>query len=63
MNKDKPICKWWVSMEQPECGNVATDKIKVKTRIVEATVDVCHEHKVEHNRRGRMVRTTAGPKQ
>jgi hypothetical protein len=42
-------CKWYVSIEQPECGKSAPHRVKVKTAATQATVDLCDEHYAVHN--------------
>ena len=38
-------CKWYVSIDRPECGLVAVTTVTVKTRTTQARVDLCPEHK------------------
>lgn len=45
-----PPCKWYISIEQPECGKPAPFKVHVRGKVTNATVDVCQEHKAEHDR-------------
>jgi hypothetical protein len=45
-----PPCKWYVSVETPECGKEAPYRVKVKTKVTTATVDLCEEHKAVHDR-------------
>lgn len=44
-----PPCKWYVSIEQPECGDPAPYKVTVKGRVTQATVDLCDKHKALHD--------------
>jgi hypothetical protein len=42
-------CRWYVSIEVPECGKEAPHRVKVKTKVTTATVDLCNEHKALHD--------------
>jgi hypothetical protein len=50
MTKKKETCKWYVSIEEPECGKVATSSVKTKiTRRDSAKVPLCTEHKHKYD--------------
>lgn len=50
--KQPDHCKFYVSIEQPECGEVATKSVKVNTPSVVATVPLCEKHVGVANQRG-----------
>lgn len=41
-------CKWYVSIDQPECGKKSTEMVRVKTRLVDVTVPLCPQHLARH---------------
>lgn len=43
-------CKWYVSFEQPECGDPAPYRVLVRGKVTKATVPLCNKHKGEHDR-------------
>jgi len=53
-----PPCKWYVSVDQPECGKPAPFKLKVKGKVTQAVVDVCEDHKALHDREFARLRTS-----
>lgn len=55
---ERPTCKWYVSDEIPECGRPAVAKVRVKGRVTRATVDVCEQHKAEHDESFAKLRTS-----
>lgn len=42
-------CKFYVSIDKPECGTQATAYIRVKTRTGETLVPLCSMHKARHD--------------
>jgi hypothetical protein len=50
-------CRWYVSIQQPECGEVASHTVKVKTKVTQATVDLCDSHYAIHNENFAKIRT------
>ncbi|HWI70261.1 MAG TPA: hypothetical protein VNS88_18160 [Nitrospiraceae bacterium] len=58
MEKERRTCKWFVSEAQPECGKPAVAKVRVKGRVTQATVDVCSQHKAEHDESFAKLRTS-----
>lgn len=57
-NKPPRTCSWFVSEDQPECGEPATSKVKVRGKITQATIDVCPKHKAEHDENFAKLRTS-----
>lgn len=55
--QDLPPCKWYISIDEPECGKPAPFKLKVRGKITVAIVDVCDDHKAEHDRLFAKLRT------
>ena len=49
METERRTCKWFVSDAQPECSKPAVAQVRVKGRVTRATVDVCSQHKAEHD--------------
>lgn len=50
-------CQWYVSIEQPECGEPAVAKVRVKGKVTRATVYLCSRHKAEHDENFAKLRT------
>lgn len=50
--KIEPVetCKWYVSIDEPECGKPAPYAVLVRGKVTKATVPLCNEHKAEHDR-------------
>lgn len=46
---EQPPCQVYISPAQPECGKPAPTFVRVKTSLIDATVDVCREHKAEYD--------------
>lgn len=42
-------CLWFVSMEQPECGEPAVAIVRVKDVATSASVPLCRVHKAKHD--------------
>ena len=49
MSTEPRTCQWYVSIEQTECGEPAPHRVKVKTKVTQAYVDLCDEHKAVHD--------------
>lgn len=49
-------CKWYVSIEEEECGKRAVTDILVRTPTGEMLVPLCTEHKSVHNSRAAEIR-------
>ena len=56
--KKYETCKWYISLDEPECGEVAVAKITIRSKIGQATVPVCTEHKAYHDRSFAKIRAT-----
>lgn len=54
---NKATCKWYVSIEQPECGEPAVAKVRVKGKVTQAVVDLCIKHKSMHDENYARLRT------
>ena len=50
-------CQWYVSVLEPECGKPAPHRVKVKTRVTQAMVSLCDEHKAVHDETFARIRT------
>lgn len=53
-------CKYYVSVQQPECGKPATHKVKVRNRAGQMIVPLCDEHKAKHDETFARARTGSG---
>lgn len=42
-------CKYFVSIEQPECGKPAPHRVRVPLGKAYASIDLCDEHKAVHD--------------
>jgi hypothetical protein len=43
--KNDPVpCKWYVSIDNPECGAKSVEEVHVKTRLVDVMVPLCTHH-------------------
>lgn len=47
--EEQPPCQWYISPEQPECGDPSPTTVHVKTTLIEANIDVCVKHKGVYN--------------
>lgn len=56
---EQPPCQWYISPEQPECGQAAPTKIRIKTKLLDARVDVCVYHKGQYDNVAALRRATA----
>lgn len=52
----RPPCQVYISPAQPECGEPAVTTIHVKTRLIDARIDVCPKHKHEYDDRSAKLR-------
>ena len=43
-------CKWYVSINEPECNKPAHHKVMVRGKVTRATIPLCDEHKAIHDR-------------
>lgn len=55
-------CKKYVSVAEPECGEPAVAKVKVRTRTGQVLVPLCPRHKAEHDETFARIRTERGGK-
>lgn len=46
-----PPCQFYVSVQQPDCGKPAKWGVRVKNKVSDAIVNMCDEHKNEHQRK------------
>lgn len=53
---EQPPCQAYVSPEQPECGEPSPVTIRVKTRLIDARIDVCINHKRQYDNRSAAAR-------
>ena len=53
----KLTCAWYVSIDQPECGEEAHERVTVQNRVTKATIALCPEHKAIHDRSFASLRT------
>lgn len=51
-----PACKWYVSIDQPECGLESVAEVRVRTSVADATVPLCRKHKAIHDERAASIR-------
>lgn len=42
-------CKFYISPEEPECGEPAVAQVRVRNRAITATVELCSHHKAVHD--------------
>lgn len=49
-------CKWYVSIEQVECGDPAPHSVRVRTKATDVTVDLCDRHKSVNDERFAAIR-------
>lgn len=42
-------CSWYVSKDQPECGDPGVAKIHVKGKVGDVSATVCARHKAQHD--------------
>ena len=45
----RETCKWYVSIDQPECGEFAPFKVTIKGKVITAVVSLCPDHKAYHD--------------
>lgn len=45
----EPTCKYFVSIQQPECGRPAPHRVQVPLGKSRAWLDLCDEHKAVHD--------------
>ena len=46
---DDPGCKFYVSIDQPECGKKPVTVVKVRYKAGMVNVELCDEHLAKHN--------------
>jgi hypothetical protein len=46
---EQPPCGFYVSPEQPTCGEPAPVTVRVKTKIIDTKVPLCRFHKRKHS--------------
>lgn len=57
-------CKWFISIQEPECGTQGVAKVRIGGRAGQVTVDLCAKHKAQHDVTFARIRTAheRGPK-
>lgn len=46
---EQPPCQAYISPQQPECGEPAPVKVRIRIRIIDARIDLCMYHKRRHD--------------
>ncbi len=54
--EEQPECLIYISPEQPKCGRKAPAKIRIKTKLTDARIPACLQHKAEYDHNAALLR-------